>query len=125
MAVRPDGRGYYEAGEIETNFILAVYGRTNFPRYFDNLITPDRVIYYNEEKGRELNALAKLRLLRSHIVEPDLLNTIIRRPSCLVKGEAAGQKGYSLKSEVETARRAAAEPAYSKIVDTPTIGQSH
>lgn len=31
MAVRPDGRGYYEAGEIETNFILAVYGRTNFP----------------------------------------------------------------------------------------------
>lgn len=44
MAVRPDGRGYYEAGEIETNFILAVYGRTNFPRYFDNLITPDRVV---------------------------------------------------------------------------------
>ena len=72
MAVRPDGRGYYEAGEIETNFILAVYGRTNFPRYFDNLITPDRVVYYDEERGRELNALAKLHLLRSHIVEPDL-----------------------------------------------------
>ncbi len=51
MAVRPDGRGYYEAGEIETNFILAVYGRTNFPRYFDNLITPDRVVYYDEERG--------------------------------------------------------------------------
>lgn len=72
MAVRPDGRGYYEAGEIETNFILAVYGMTNFPRYFDNLITPDRVVYYDEERGRELNALAKLHLLRSHIVEPDL-----------------------------------------------------
>ena len=69
MAVRPDGRGYYETGEIETNFILAVYGRTNFPRYFDNLITPDRVVYYDEERGRELNALAKLHLLRSHIVE--------------------------------------------------------
>lgn len=77
MAVRPDGRGYYEAGEIETNFILAVYGRTNFPRYFDNLITPDRVVYYDEERGRELNALAKLHLLRSHIVEPDL-NRIIK-----------------------------------------------
>lgn len=77
MAVRPDGRGYYEAGEIETNFILAVYGRTNFPRYFDNLITPDRVVYYDEERGRELNALAKLHLLRSHIVEPDLNRTII------------------------------------------------
>lgn len=77
MAVRPDGRGYYEAGEIETNFILAVYGRTNFPRYFDNLITPDRVVYYDEERGRELNALAKLHLLRSHIVEPDLNRTIM------------------------------------------------
>lgn len=72
MAVRPDGRGYYEAGEIETNFILAVYGMTNFPRYFDNLITPDRVVYYDEERGRELNALAKLHLLRSHIVEPEM-----------------------------------------------------
>lgn len=78
MAVRPDGRGYYEAGEIETNFILAVYGRTNFPRYFDNLITPDRVVYYDEERGRELNALAKLHLLRSHIVEPDLNRTIMK-----------------------------------------------
>ena len=89
MAVRPDGRGYYEAGEIETNFILAVYGRTNFPRYFDNLITPDRVVYYDEERGRELNALAKLHLLRSHIVEPDLNKTIIRRPQCIVKSETA------------------------------------
>ena len=105
-AIKPYGRGYYELHEIETNFILAVYGRTNFPRYFDNLITPDRVIYYNEEKGRELNALAKLRLLRSHIVEPDLLNTIIRRPSCLVKGEAAGQDAYGLASEVKAARAA-------------------
>ena len=76
MAVRPDGRGYYEAGEIETNFILAVYGRTNFPRYFDNLITPDRVVYYDEERGRELNALAKLHLLRSHIVELDVMKDI-------------------------------------------------
>ncbi len=118
MAVRPDGRGYYEAGEIETNFILAVYGRTNFPRYFDNLITPDRVVYYDEERGRtnfpryfdnlitpdrvvyydeergrELNALAKLHLLRSHIVEPDLnaTSTTSSRPigsSIMTKKEA-------------------------------------
>ena len=73
MAVRADGSDYYEAGEIESNFILAVYGRTNFLRYFDNRITPDRVVYYDEERGRELNALAKLQLLRSHIVEPDLI----------------------------------------------------
>jgi len=109
MAVRPDGRGYYEAGEIETNFILAVYGRTNFPRYFDNLITPDRVVYYDEERGRELNALAKLHLLRSHIVEPDLNRTIIRCPQCIVKSETAGQRGYRLASEAKDARAASAE----------------
>ena len=109
MAVRPDGRGYYETGEIETNFILAVYGRTNFPRYFDNLITPDRVVYYDEERGRELNALAKLHLLRSHIVEPDLNRTIIRRPQCIVKSETAGQRGYRLASEAKDARAASAE----------------
>lgn len=111
MAVRPDGRGYYEAGEIETNFILAVYGRTNFPRYFDNLITPDRVVYYDEERGRELNALAKLHLLRSHIVEPDLNKTIIRRPQCIVKSETAGQEGYRLESKAKEARDSSAKLA--------------
>lgn len=90
-AVKPGGRGYYELHEIETNFILAVYGRTNFPKYFDNLITPDKVIYYDAEKGRELNALAKLHLLRSHVVEPDLCGTIIRRPQCIVNMETAGR----------------------------------
>lgn len=103
-AIRPSGRGYYELREMETNFILAVYGRTNFPRYFDNLITPDKVIYYNEERGRELNALAKLHLLRSHVVEPDLCNKIIRRPQCLVKSETAGQDTYGLTSEARDAR---------------------
>lgn len=77
--------------------------------YFDNLITPDRVVYYDEERGRELNALAKLHLLRSHIVEPDLNRTIIRRPQCIVKSETAGQRGYRLASEAKDARAASAE----------------
>lgn len=91
MAVRPSGHGYYETGEIETNFIVTVYGKDNFQRYFDNLITPDKVVYYDNEKGRELNALAKLHLLRSHVVEPDLYGTIIHRPKCIVNSETAGQ----------------------------------
>lgn len=45
-AIRPNGPGYYELREIETNFIVTVYGKNNFSRYFDNLITPDKVIYY-------------------------------------------------------------------------------
>lgn len=35
------------------------------------------------EEGRELDALAKLRLLRSHIVGSDLYGTTIRRPCCV------------------------------------------
>ena len=103
-AIKPGGHGYYELHEMETNFILAVYGRSNFSRYFDNLITPEMIVYYNEERGRDLNALAKLHLLRSHVVEPDLCNTIIRRPQCLVKSEAAGQSGYNLHSTEQETR---------------------
>lgn len=108
-AIKPGGKGYYELHEIETNFILTVYGRTDFPRYFEERITPDKVIYYNEERGRELNALAKLHLLRSHIVEPDLCNEIIRRPQCLVKIETAGQERYNLRSEARDGRSASEE----------------
>lgn len=109
VAIRPSGRGYYEMREIETNFIVTVYGKDNFPRYFENLITPDKVIYYNEERGRELNALAKLHLLGSHVVEPDLNKKIIRRPQCLVKSESAGQDSYSLTSETRDSRVASEE----------------
>lgn len=105
-AIKPGGHGYYELHEMETNFILAVYGRSNFPRYFDNLIAPEMIVYYNEERGRELNALAKLHLLRSHVVEPDLCNIIIRRPQCIVKSETAGQNGYGLHSAEQEARNA-------------------
>lgn len=103
-AIKPGGWGYYELHEMETNFILAVYGRSNFPRYFDNLVMPEMIVYYNEERGRELNALAKLRLLRSHVVEPDLCNTIIRHPQCIVNSEATGQKTYDLRSTEHDAR---------------------
>lgn len=108
-AVRPDGRGHYEMREMETNFILTVYGKNNFQKYFDDLITPDKVIYFNKERGRELDALAKLHLLRSHVAEPDLYDKIIRRPQCIVKMIAAGQSGYSLGSEARDARAASGE----------------
>lgn len=108
-AIKPSGQGYYERRETETNFILAVYGRDRFQWYFDNLITPDRVIYFNAERGRELDALAKLQLLRSHVVEPGLNNIIIRRPQCLVKTQSAGQEAYGLASEAKAARAASEE----------------
>ena len=108
-AIRPNGPGYYELREIETNFIVTVYGKNNFSRYFDNLITPDKVIYYNEERGRDLNALAKLQLLRSHVVDPGLCNIIIRRPQCIVNMESTNQSAYGLDTETKDARQASEE----------------
>ena len=67
------------------------------------------MIYFNTEKGRELDALAKLQLLRSHVVEPGLNNMIIRRPQCLVKTKSAGQEAYGLASEAKAARAASEE----------------
>lgn len=91
-AIRACGTGNYEFREIETNFILAVYGKDDFARYFSERITPDRVVYYNEERGRELSALAKLQLFRSYAAEPDLSDVIIRRPQCIVNSKAAANE---------------------------------
>lgn len=107
-AIRPNGRGYYEMSEIETNFILTVYGKDNFPRYFENLITPDRLIYYNAERGRDLDALARLHLPRSYVADPDLCDVIIRPPRCLVNSEPAGHEGCDLDMELPDARDASA-----------------
>lgn len=108
-AIRPNGPGYYELREIETNFIVTVYGKNNFSRYFDNLITPDKVIYYNEERGRDLNALAKLQLLRSHVVDSGLCNIIIRRPQCIVNMESKDSAAYGLNTETKDAWQASEE----------------
>lgn len=109
-AICPNGTGYYELREIETNFIITVYGKNNFKRYFDDLITPNKVIYYNEERGRDLNALAKLHLLRSHIVNPDLCDTIIRSPQCIVNMKSKNiEAAYGLDSETRAAQEASAE----------------
>lgn len=89
--IKPNGNGFYEMGKTETNFILSVYGKNNFYRYFNGLIEDKKLIYIG--KDPELNALVKLRLLQSHITEPDLYNTIIRKPQCLNNTQAQTQKG--------------------------------
>lgn len=93
-------------GEIQTNFVLAVYGRSNFPQYLDMLMSQERLVYYNEERGRDLNALAKLQLLRSHVVDPDLSDIIIHTPRCLVNMETAAHGGCDLDAESREARDA-------------------
>ena len=68
-----------------------------------------RMPYNNEERGRDLNALAKLQLLRSHVVDPGLCNIIIRRPQCIVNMESTNQSAYGLDSESKDARQASEE----------------
>lgn len=114
-AIRPDAHGYYKMENIETNFILSVYGKDNFHKYFENLITPEKVIYFNKKRSQELNALAKLQLLRSYSLEPDLYGTIIRKPQCIVNSEQARKPDISLSDEVSSMREASKELSDSSL----------
>lgn len=84
-AIKPDGKGNYELKELEANFILSVYGRDNFAKYFEERITPEEVVYINKEKSQELEALAELQLFRCHSTLDS--NTIIQKPECIVNME--------------------------------------
>ena len=99
VSIKPDGKGNYTLQEIETNIILTVFGKDNFEKYFESVITPYKVIYYNEKQGRKLETLAERQLFRCHPVACDLDNVIIRRPQCIVNKETAGQDTYSITSE--------------------------
>lgn len=113
VAIKPDGKGNYALQEIETNFILSVYGKDEFNKYFSERITPEKVIYFNEKQGRKLETLAELQLFRCHPVTSDLDNTIIRHPQCLVNAKSADKDGYDLSSEAKAVKSASTELASS------------
>lgn len=107
--IKPDGKGNYELSEIETNMVLSVYGKRNFPRYFQLLMEPATLVYIDTEKSRKLERLSQLQLLGDY---PNFgFDTILQRPSCLVNKQTAGQKpgnGYDLSSLVSETRDALA-----------------
>ena len=108
MAVRPDGRGYYRLARLRpTSSWLSTVGRTS-PATSTTSSRPIGSFIMTEERGRELNALAKLHLLRP-IVEPDLNRTIIRCPQCIVKERNRRSRGYRLESKAKEARDSSAE----------------
>ena len=106
-SIKPDGRGNYELQEIETNMVLTVFGKKNFARYFELALSPDMLLYLNKERGQELERLSERQLLGDYSGLD--LNTIIRRPQCIVKDEAAAQDVYSLDSEAGHTRAASDE----------------
>jgi len=87
-SILPNGRGYYEMTTIETNMILTVFGKDHFESYFANVLTPDKIIFIDKEKGQALERLSKRQLLRNYSSLD--LDVIIRRPQCLVKEKIVG-----------------------------------
>lgn len=82
-SIKPNGSGFYELAEIETNMILTVFGKDRFEKYFENVLTPDKIIYFDKEKGQELERLAGRQLPGNY--SKLIPNHIIRKPECFVK----------------------------------------
>lgn len=89
VSIKPNGHGSYSLQEIETNIILTVFGKNDFEKYFESVITPEKIIYFNEKQGHKLEALAERQLFRCHPITHDLDKAIIRYPQCIVNQKSA------------------------------------
>lgn len=80
--IKPKGMGVYELQRIETNIILSIYGKNEFAHYFSERVKPDKIVYYNKERGQELERLSGIQFpgCYSNLSH----DHIIRRPQCLV-----------------------------------------
>lgn len=67
------------------DMICSFYGKPENYFRFKMQQMPQRVLYQDIEKGRELDARAKLQLFGGNIASPDLDRRIIRPPECIVK----------------------------------------
>lgn len=104
-SIKPDARGNYQLEEIETNLILTVFGKKNFDRYFTSALTPDKILYFNKERGQVLERLAERQLLGDYS-KLNLFDTIIRKPQCIVNSEQARKPDISLSKEIPSMREA-------------------
>lgn len=75
----------FPACDPETGHVCSFYGKPENYFRFKMQQMPQRVLYQDIEKGRELDARAKLQLFGGNIASPDLDRRIIRPPECIVK----------------------------------------
>lgn len=113
-SIKPNGKGYYQLENIETNLILTVFGKDNFERYFASALTPDRILYLNKERGQALERLAERQLLGNYS-RLNLFDSIIRKPQCIVNGRQAHKSVISLTSEACASRQTAKELSHSSL----------
>lgn len=51
-AIKPDGRGFYSGVEIDSNFVLSGYGKSNVLNYVLNAKKEGRILYASEKNNR-------------------------------------------------------------------------
>lgn len=84
-ALRPGGNAVSEGRSVGGTIVCSFYGKPENYFRFKMQQMPQRVLYQDIEKGRVLDARAKLQLFGGNIASPDLDRRIIRPPECIVK----------------------------------------
>lgn len=84
-ALRPGGNAVSEGRSVGGTIVCSFYGKPENYFRFKMQQMPQRVLYQDIEKGRELDARAKLQLFGGNIASLDLDRRIIRPPECIVK----------------------------------------
>lgn len=84
-SLRPGGNAVSEGRSVGGTIVCSFYGKPENYFRFKMQQMPQRVLYQDIEKGRELDARAKLQLFGGNIASPDLDRRIIRPPECIVK----------------------------------------
>ena len=84
-ALRPGGNAVSEGRSVGGTIVCSFYGKPENYFRFKMQQMPQRVLYQDIEKGRELDARAKLQLFGGNIASPDFDRRIIRPPECIVK----------------------------------------
>lgn len=115
---------------VPGTIVCSVYGKPE--SYFLHKMQqmPQRVLYQDIEKGRELDARAKLQLFGGNIASPDLDRKIIRLPECIVKLQAGSAPTEAARVQQESrdmasgshalgaARPAFGTPAMNRPIDS-------
>lgn len=129
-ALRPGANAVSGGRCVPGTIVCSVYGKPE--SYFLHKMQqmPQRVLYQDIEKGRELDARAKLQLFGGNIASPDLDRKIIRLPECIVKLQAGSAPTEAARVQQESrdmasgshalgaARPAFGTPAMNRPIDS-------
>ena len=119
-ALRPGANAVSGGRCVPGTIVCSVYGKPE--SYFLHKMQqmPQRVLYQDIEKGRELDARAKLQLFGGNIASPDLDRKIIRLPECIVKLQAGSAPTEAARVQQES--RDMASGSYALGAARPAFG---